>query len=144
VAPVTGSLESSFIGDLVDAVTNPVALLVDGPTREARKRGEDEDFRGGELRRCSRPGAPTLTIEGGPVHPFTGEGRRTVDQLTNAMCSSPLLGPTDETFLAPLGEDVAQSRELSRRLVAHEDGLIAAAPESFSPSSQSARFSREV
>jgi hypothetical protein len=39
VARVARPLESSFIGDLVDAVTNPVALLVDGPTREARERG---------------------------------------------------------------------------------------------------------
>ncbi len=87
-------------------------------------------------------GATRLVLEG-PVEPDAVHGPSSKQSL-HAMNSGPFAWCEDESFLAAVREEVAQARDLSRRLGTDSNGVVAASPDLVMPVVKPRHFARQV
>ena len=114
--------------DVGDHLGDPCPQLGWRELVPAGQRAELESFGGGELARLDLLSVLSRPVLGGAVVPGAGDGA--VAQLCmDGGGSGPVLGLGDQAFLAALGEEIAQARDLRLGLEADGDGSVAAAPE---------------
>jgi len=87
--------------------------------------------------------APPGGILLGPAEPVSLD-RLIFDQGSDCMDSRPVLRPSDEPFLASVGENVAQALDLGGLLMTDDDGPVPARPDPVRPVDEPAHLPRQV
>jgi len=88
------------------------------------------------------PATPSGVLAG-PVEPEAFQSLLS-EHGPDRVDARPILRPSDEPFLAPLGEDVLQALDLGSIFVGHQDRVVSPRPESLAPVGEATGLAGEI
>src|SRR6185295_13742695 len=131
------------IFDLGDQGGHSASVRVRREVRPGGKWAEDQGLHAGVPKALEGLSATPSGVLAGPVEPETFQNLLS-EHGPDGVDARPILGPSDESFLAPLGEDVLQALALGSVFMGHQDRVVSPRPEFLAPVGEATGLAGEI